>query len=92
MFKDKKDWIKLKGFNSRPERFENLKVKAELINCNKKLRTVNFNINATATLNIEDIEDIINNELWIMENCKNGFEQEWLCNRILHIETDIEYD
>lgn len=92
MFKDKKDLIKLKGFNSRPERFENLKVKAELINCNKKLRTVNFNINATATLNIEDIEDIINNELWIMENCKNGFEQEWLCNRILHIETDIEYD
>lgn len=92
MFKDKKDLIKLKGFNSSPERFENLKVKAELINCNKKLRTVNFNINATATLNIEDIEDIINNELWIMENCKNGFEQEWLCNRILHIETDIEYD
>lgn len=92
MFKDKKDLIKLKGFNSRPERFENLKVKAELINCNKKLRTVNFNINATATLNIEDIEDIINNELWIMEDCKNGFEQEWLCNRILHIETDIEYD
>lgn len=92
MFKDKKDLIKLKGFNSRPERFEKLKVKAELINCNKKLRTVNFNINATATLNIEDIEDIINNELWIMENCKNGFEQEWLCNRILHIETDIEYD
>ena len=84
--------IKLKGFNSSPERFENLKVKAELINCNKKLRTVNFNINATATLNIEDIEDIINNELWIMEDCKNGFEQEWLCNRILHIETDIEYD
>ena len=38
MFKDKKDLIKLKGFNSRPERFENLKVKAELINCNKKLR------------------------------------------------------
>lgn len=92
MFKDKKDLIKLKGFNSSPERFENLKVKAELINCNKKLRTVNFNINATATLNIEDIEDIINNELWIMEDCKNGFEQEWLCNRILHIETDIEYD
>lgn len=92
MFKDKKDLIKLKGFNSRPERFENLKVKAELINCNKELRTVNFNINATATLNIEDIEDIINNELWIMEDCKNGFEQEWLCNRILHIETDIEYD
>lgn len=92
MFKDKKDLIKLKGFNSRPERFENLKVKAELINCNKKLRTVKFNINATATLNIEDIEDIINNELWIMEDCKNGFEQEWLCNRILHIETDIEYD
>lgn len=92
MFKDKKDLIKLKGFDSRPERFENLKVKAELINCNKKLRTVNFNINATATLNIEDIEDIINNELWIMEDCKNGFEQEWLCNRILHIETDIEYD
>lgn len=92
MFKDKKDLIKLKGFNSRPERFENLKVKAELINCNKKLRTINFNINATATLNIEDIEDIINNELWIMEDCKNGFEQEWLCNRILHIETDIEYD
>lgn len=92
MFKDKKDLIKLKGFNSRPERFENLKVKAELINYNKKLRTVNFNINATATLNIEDIEDIINNELWIMEDCKNGFEQEWLCNRILHIETDIEYD
>ena len=92
MFKDKKDLIKLKGFNSRPERFENLKVKAELINCNKKLKTVNFNINATATLNIEDIEDIINNELWIMEDCKNGFEQEWLCNRILHIETDIEYD
>ena len=92
MFKDKKDLIKWKGFNSSPERFENLKVKAELINCNKKLRTVNFNINATATLNIEDIEDIINNELWIMENCKNGFEQEWLCNRILHIETDIEYD
>ena len=89
---DKKDLIKLKGFDSRPERFENLKVKAELINCNKKLRTVNFNINATATLNIEDIEDIINNELWIMEDCKNGFEQEWLCNRILHIETDIEYD
>lgn len=92
MFKDKKDLIKLKGFDSRPERFENLKVKAELINCNKELRTVNFNIDYTATLNIEDIEDIINNELWIMENSKNGFEQEWLCNRILHIETDIEYD
>lgn len=92
MFKDKKDLIKLKGFDSRPERFENLKVKAELINCDKELREVNFNINVTATLDIEDIEDIINNQLWIMENGKNDFEQEWLCNRILHIETDIEYD
>lgn len=92
MFKDKKDLIELKGFDSRPERFENLKVKAELINCDKELREVNFNINVTATLDIEDIEDIINNQLWIMENGKNDFEQEWLCNRILHIETDIEYD
>lgn len=92
MFKDKKDLIKLKGFNSRPERFENLKVKAELINCNKELKEVNFNINCTATLDVEEIENIINNQLWIMENGRNDFEQEWLCNRILHIETDIEYD
>lgn len=88
MFKDKKDLIKLKGFDSRPERFENLKVKAELINCNKELKEINLDIDCTATLDVEEIEDIINNQLWIMEDGN----QEWLCNRILHIETDIEYD
>lgn len=88
MLKGKEDLIKLKGFSSLPERFENLKVKAELINCNKELREANFDIDYTATLDIEEIEDIINNQLWLMEDGK----QEWLCNRILHIETDIEYD
>lgn len=92
MFKDKKDLIKLKGFDSQPDRLENIKVKAELININKELKNVNFNIKMTATTDIEELEDIINNELWIREDAKNGFEQEWLCNRILHVEADVEYD
>lgn len=92
MFKDKKDLIKLKGFDSQLDRLENIKVKAELININKELRNVNFNIKMTATTDIEELEDIINNQLWIMEDAKNGFEQEWLCNRILHVEADVEYD
>mgnify|MGYP006934514637 CR=1 FL=1 len=92
MFKGKEDLVKLKGFSSKPERLENIKVKAELININKELRDVTFNINMTATTDIEELEDIINNQLWIMEDAKNGFEQEWLCNRILHVEADVEYD
>ena len=92
MFKRKEDLVKLKGFDSQPDRLENIKVKAELININKELKNVNFNIKMTATTGIEELEDIINNQLWIMENGKNGFEQEWLCNRILHVEADVEYD
>lgn len=92
MFKGKEDLVKLKGFDSQPDRLENIKVKAELININKELKNVNFNIKMTATTDIEELEDIINNQLWIMENGKNGFEQEWLCNRILHVEADVEYD
>lgn len=92
MFKRKEDLVKLKGFDSQPDRLENIKVKAELININKELKNVNFNIKMTATTDIEELEDIINNQLWIMENGKNGFEQEWLCNRILHVEADVEYD
>lgn len=92
MFKGKEDLVKLKGFDSQPDRLENIKVKAELININKELKNVNFNIQMTATTDIEELEDIINNQLWIMENAKNGFEQEWLCNRILHVEADVEYD
>ena len=92
MFKGKEDLIKLKGFSSRPDRLEDIIVKAELININKELKNVNFSIKMTATTDIEELEDIINNELWIRENAKNGFEQEWLCNRILHVEADVEYD
>lgn len=92
MFKRKEDLVKLKGFDSQPDRLENIKVKAELININKELKNVNFNIKMTATTDIEELEDIMNNQLWIMENGKNGFEQEWLCNRILHVEADVEYD
>lgn len=92
MFKRKEDLVKLKGFDNQPDRLENIKVKAELININKELKNVNFNIKMTATTDIEELEDIINNQLWIMENGKNGFEQEWLCNRILHVEADVEYD
>lgn len=77
----------IKGFESNPRSFINLEVKAELINSDKEICERTFKLGDISGTDIDDIVYAVDIALWL-EDTSNP----WYCNRILHIEADIEYD